>query len=304
MLKCRPKITFYEPVRNNDLEKTCSYGINKTMTRIISIAAPLSDTGKTVSAINLSAALAVFEKKTLLVDCSQDNSGLFGAVAKPPFDPPGLADALAEPDKHSFADLLLPTRLEYLQVLAAGSGLEQAAADLSSMEHGQRQFSEMLSVEAKEFEFVVLDTPTILSQVTELALCYADELLIPVRVDPAGAEYIEEGLVHIRQMLEKIARLRRENKTNIGFAGILLNCCDDHVEAEALLGPDFFSRIQNICLPVCIPEDPGLHEAYWFGKPAVCHDIASPGAYAFLDLASRWAGAGEKFKADEKEFQP
>ncbi|MBS3809581.1 MAG: ParA family protein [Desulfobacterales bacterium] len=274
------------------------------MTKILCIAAPLSDTGKTVSAINLSAAFAVFEEKTLLVDCSQDNSSLFGAVVKPPTDPPGLADALIEPDRNSFADLLLHTRLEYLQVLAAGKGLEQAAADLSDMEYGRRQFSEMLSVQAKEYEFVILDTPTNLFQVTELALCSADELLIPVRVDPGGAEYIEEGLAHIRQMLEKIARLRRENKTNIRFAGILINCCDDQVEAEALLGPDFFSRIQNICLPVCIPEDPRLHEAYWFGKPAVCHDIASPGAGAFLDLASRWTGAGEKFKADEKEFQP
>ncbi|MCF8095546.1 MAG: ParA family protein [Desulfobacteraceae bacterium] len=274
------------------------------MAQIICIAAPLAETGKTVAAVNLSAAFAVFEKKTLVVDCCPENNCLFGTLIEPPVDPPGLADLLAGEGTDMPAGLV-PTRLEHLEILPAGSGLTRAVNGAKDPQEAGMRLCRAILSQAREFDFAVIDTPTAFSTLTEAALCASDELLIPLRVDPAGAEYIEEGLLYIRRLLEKIARLRREGRTRIRFAGILINCCDDRVEAEALLGPGFFEKIRKICLQLCIPEDPRLHEAFWFGKPAVCHDIKSPGACAFLDLASLWTGADETSKAEkEEDLQP
>ncbi|MFP4160064.1 MAG: ParA family protein [Desulfobacterales bacterium] len=278
--------------------------MNEYMARTLCIAAPIADTGKTVAAVNLSAAFAVFEKNTLLVDCCPENGCLFGGKIEPPADPPGLADVLALRDA-DLSGFIVKTRLDFLHILPAGSGLDRAVSAAPDERQALSDLCNAVSAQAQGYDYAVIDTPTASLALTEAALCAADELLIPLRVDPAGAEYIEEGLSYIKKLLETAARMRKEGRTAIRSAKILLNCCDDIVEAEALLGREFFDRIRGICLNICIPDDFRLHEAFWFGKPVVCHDIKSSGAYAFLDLAALWAGEDETVKTEKQEdLQP
>ncbi|MCF8110536.1 MAG: ParA family protein [Desulfobacteraceae bacterium] len=287
----------------NDLEKTYSYVMYNSMTRIICIAAPVAGSGKTITAVNLSAALAVFEKKALLVDCCPENGCIFGAKIEPPQNPPGLADALNTED----ADLSLfleKTWLEYLEVLPAGTRLKQGTGNAEDMREGEDRLVRSVLSLAEDFDFTVIDTPTAVSVLVDSGICAADELLIPLRVEPADAEHLKEGLLHIKGLLKKTARLKQEGRTRVSSAAILINCCDTRVEAEALLGREFFGKIEPISLEVCIPEDPRLHEAYWFGKPVVCHDIASPGAAAFLELAARWIWADQTGKTQHKDLRP
>ncbi|MBS3732475.1 MAG: ParA family protein [Desulfobacterales bacterium] len=272
------------------------------MARIICIAAPLAGAGKTTAAINLSAAFAVFEHQTLLVDCAPDNRCLLGTVIEPPAHAPGLARALQL--QEDVARYCVPTRLEFLRVLPAGQGLDQAINDPAAAAEDRQWFSEMLCAQAREHDVIVLDTATALNGMLAQALCNADELLIAMRIDPPAVRHMDTGFASLRQLLEKAAGLRKSGKSELRVSGILLNCCDNAVEAEALLGPGTFDQIRHACLPVLIPEDQRLHEAYWLGKPAVCHDIAAPGAQAYLDLAALWGRAREKSKAEEKEVHP
>ena len=274
----------------------------KAMARIICIAAPLADTGKTTAAINLSAAFAVFEQKTLLVDCAPDNRCLLGSVIEPPAHASGLARALQQ--REDVARYCVPTRLEFLRVLPAGQNLDQAINDPAAAAQAGQWFSEMLCAQAREYDVIVLDTATALNGMLAQALCNADELLIPMCIDLPAGQHMDTGFAALRQLLEKAARLRKAEKTELRVSGILLNCCDNTLEAEALLGPGTFEQIRHACLPVSIPEDRRLHEAYWLGKPAVCHDIAAPGAQAYLDLAALWGRARRKSKAEEKEVHP
>ncbi|MFP4160185.1 MAG: ParA family protein, partial [Desulfosalsimonas sp.] len=287
----------------NDLEKTYCYVMYDFMARIICIAAPVAGTGKTVAAVNFSAALAVFEKNTLLVDCCPENGCLFGAKVEPPANPSGLADVLSSGDE-DLSLFLEATRLDYLKILPAGTGLKQAVNHSGGADSAADLLGRTILSQAHDYDFIVIDTPTGVLPLAEAGLCAAEELLIPLRVDPAGAEYIEQGLFHIKGLLEKTARLKQEGRAQIRSATIVINCCDTRTEAEALLGPEFFKKIDGISLEVCIPEDSRLHEAYWFGKPAVCHDIASPGATAFLELAARWIRADQTGKTQQKDLQP
>ncbi|MFW5908356.1 MAG: ParA family protein [Desulfosalsimonas sp.] len=274
------------------------------MTRIICIAAPIAGTGKTVAAVNLSASFAVFEKKTLLVDCSPENGCLFGAKVEPPSDPQGLADVLTRGNT-DLSMVHAATSLEHLKILPAGTGLKEAVNNAEDKNRAADLLGKTVLLQAAGFDLTVIDTPTGIAPLVEAALCAADELLIPLRIDPAGAEYIEQELLHIRELLEKTTRLKQEGRTNISRAGILINCCDNRQEAEALLGPEFFKEISRICLEVCIPEDARLQEACLFGKPAACYDIASSGAQAFLDLAARWIKKTDQTeKIHQKDLQP
>ncbi|MFW5936911.1 MAG: ParA family protein [Desulfosalsimonas sp.] len=272
------------------------------MARIICIAAPMAGAGKTTAAINLSAAFAVFEQKTLLVDCAPDNRCLPATVIEPPVHAPGLATALQL--RADVIQYCVPTRLEFLRVLPAGQGLDQAINEPTATAEAGQWFSEMLSAQARKHDVIVLDTPSAFNAMLELALGNADELLIAMRIDPPAVRHMDTGFASLRQLLKKVARLRKGGKSELRVAGILLNCCDNLLEAEALLGPGTFDQIRHACLPVLIPEDQRLHEACWLGKPAVCHDIAAPGAQAYLDLAAMWGRAREKSKAEEKEVRP
>lgn len=274
----------------------------EAMARIICIAAPQAGTGKTTAAINLSAAFAVFEQKTLLVDCAPDNGCLLGTIIEPPAHAPGLARALQR--REDVGRYFVPTRLEFLRVLPAGQDLDQAINGPNAAAEAGQWFSEMLCAQAREHDVIVLDTATALNGMLEHALCNADELLIPMRIDPPAVQHMDTGFAALRQLLEKAARLRKAEKADLRVSGILLNCCDDALDAEVLLGPGAFEQIRHACLPVSIPEDQRLHEAYWLGKPAVCHDIAAPGARAYLDLAAMWGRARRKSKAEEKEVHP
>lgn len=274
----------------------------EAMARIICIAAPLAGTGKTTAAINLSAAFAVFEQKTLLVDCAADNRCLLGTVIEPPAHAPGLAQALQR--REDVARYCVSTRLEFLRVLPAGQDLDQAINAPNAAAEAGQWFAEMLCTQAREYDVIVLDTATAFSGMLAQALGNADELLMPMRIDPPAVQHMDTGFASLRQLLEKAARLKKTDKSELRVSGILLNCCGDAIEAEALLGPGTFDRIRHACLPVSIPDDPRLHEAYWLGKPAVCHDIAAPGAQAYLDLAALWGRARGKSKAEEKEVHP
>lgn len=271
------------------------------MAKTICIAAPVAGIGRTTAAVNLAAALAVFEKNTLLLDATPENDSLAGAVIDPPPAAPGLADLLsgdADP-----AACFVQTRLDHLRVLPAGRGLEAAVKALSRRPATGPNL-EQLTRTAPEIERIVIDTPAVFSPVLEWALCVADELVMPLRVSLDETLPVAHILSRFRILLSTTARFGRDGKCRPRVSGFLLNCCDGAIEAEAILGPAIFDRIRNLCLPVSIPEDPRLHEALVFGKPAVCHDIGSPGALAFLRLAEQWAGARAKTPASEREFQP
>ncbi|MFO7859764.1 MAG: ParA family protein [Desulfosalsimonas sp.] len=262
------------------------------MTKIFCIAAPAAGAGKTTVSVNLAAAFAALDQNTLLVDCDARNRCLEAAVIDPPADAPGLDRVIA--DSRDAANFLVPTCIEHFRVLPAGPGLGRAA-----LKPGRNVFSE---IAGQDLDMMVINATAESGGLMQEAVCCADVLILPVRLDLEAAGNISGLLETYKHFLEQVAAFRQNNPAGASTARILINGCDDAAEAEALLGPEVFEAIAQLCLPVCIAEDERLHEAMVFGKPVVCHDIISPGAVAFLELAGLWTDI-EEIRMEEKKDQ-
>ncbi|MCF8028087.1 MAG: ParA family protein [Desulfobacteraceae bacterium] len=262
------------------------------MTKIFCIAAPAAGAGKTTVSVNLAGAFAALDQNTLLVDCDVRNRCLEAAVIDPPADAPGLDRVIA--DAGDAANFMVPTCIEHFRVLAAGPGLGRAAIG-----PGRNVFSE---IARQDLDVMVVNAPEKSGALMEAAICGADVLILPVRLDLEAAGNISGLLETYKNFLEPVAALWQNNPAGASTARLLINGCDDAAEAEALLGPEVFEAIARLCLPVCIAEDERLHEAMVFGKPVVCHDIISPGAAAFLELAVLWTDI-EEIRMEEKKDQ-
>ncbi|MFW6283890.1 MAG: ParA family protein [Desulfosalsimonas sp.] len=262
------------------------------MTKIFCIAAPAAGAGKTTVSVNLAAAFAALDQNTLLVDCDARNRCVEAAIIDPPADAPGLDRVIA--NYHDAANCFVPTCIEHFRVLAAGPEPGRAA-----MDPGRNIFPE---ISGQDLDVMVVNAPAESGALMDAAIFGADVLILPMRLNSAICEHIIDLLEQYKQYLSQVAAICRKKSGGPMAARILISGCDDAAEAEALLGPEVFEAIARLCLPVCIAEDERLHAAMVFGKPVVCHDIASPGAGAFLELANLWADV-EEIRMDEKKDQ-
>jgi chromosome partitioning protein len=262
------------------------------MAKIICIAAPMAGSGRTTAAVNLAASFAALELDTLLMDCDPLNRCLSAAVIDPPADAPGLSQILsakAEPEACCFS-----TRLAHLKILPAGQNLWQTIANPELMPLNPVGFEKLTGLDKSSWDIIVLDSSAIFSPMVQWAAYVSDVLIIIVRLDAQSADFVEDILRSSRCMIKNIIEFSPRNSTIPKTAKIVINGCDDLRQAEALLGPELFDQLSPYFMPTCIPDDQRLHEATVFGKPAICHDIKSPGAMAFLKLGRSLAEILEK----------
>lgn len=269
------------------------------MERIICIAAPVAGSGRTTAAVNLAAAFAAFELKTLLVDCDPQNRCLCSAVIDPPANAPGLSQILS--GRVAARNCCIQTRLDYLKILPAGENLLQTIANPALMPVYPRSFENLTGIDKSNWDMIILDSSAVFSPMVQWAASASDVLITMIRLEMQSSESVSDIFRNHRNMLKNIVELRKKNTEKHQTAAILINGCDDAQEAEAILGPDLFGQVSGFFMPVCIPDDQRLYEAMVFGKPVVCHDIGSAGARAFLKLAETFSRIPGKSVADTGE---
>ncbi len=255
------------------------------MGRIIAIANQKGGVGKTTTAINLSASLALSEQRTLLIDC--DPQGNTTAGIGFPKDPARRtlynALILGEP----LEKIILKTQIEGLDLLPADKNLVGAEVELVSAETREYQLKKLLEQVKDAYTYIILDCPPALGLLTLNALTAADSVLVPIQ-----CEYL--ALEGVSELLDTLMRIRRTLNPNLAVEGIVLTMYDERTTLSKQVASDLRSFFGAQVFESVIPRNVRLAEAPSHGKPIHFYDIHSRGAEAYINLAKEVISNGQK----------
>ncbi|MBU2521627.1 MAG: AAA family ATPase [Proteobacteria bacterium] len=246
------------------------------MSQIICIANQKGGVGKTTTAINLSAALAVSEKKTLLVDCDPQGNATTGmGIEKASISKTLYHGMLGETGIKS---LIMDSAIDTLKIIP--SRVELIGFEVEMMSHPERELAlkKLLGQVNNSFDYIIIDCPPSLSLLTVNALTAADLMLIPLQCE----FYALEGL---GQLLRTVKLIKRNLNPNLKIAGILLTMFDKRTNLSHQVAENAEKYFKNLVFKTVIPRNVRLGEAPSFGKPILLYDAASTGAKSYFDLA-------------------
>jgi chromosome partitioning protein len=243
---------------------------------IIAIANQKGGVGKTTTAINLSASLAISERPTLIIDCDPQSNTTAGLGF--PKDPArrSLYNALIL--KEPIEKIIQKTQVEGLDILPANKNLAGAAVELVEADEREYQLKKLLGTIKERYHYVIIDCPPALDLLTLNALVASDSVLVPIQTEYLALEGVSE-------LLDTLMRIRRSLNHDLAIEGILLTMYDDRTTLSKQVAADLRSFFGNQVFEAVVPRNVRLAEAPSHGKPIIFYDIHSKGAEAYIQLA-------------------
>jgi len=245
------------------------------MNKIIAIANQKGGVGKTTTAINLSASLALKNRRTLIVDFDPQGMATIG-LGKTKEKQKGIYQALM--NGTYMMDLILPTELDNLYICPCSPELSGFEAEIFSEEKREKKLQDSINNIKKYFNFIFIDCPPSLSFLTINALTAADSVLIPVQCE----FFCMEGIADLFRTLDEV---RTYLNPTLTIEGIVLTMFDERTNLSKQVAEEIRQSLKKIIYEVIIPRTVKLAEAPSFGKPILLYDIKSKGAQSYLNLA-------------------
>lgn len=246
------------------------------MGRVIAIANQKGGVGKTTTAINLGAALALRGLSALIIDCDPqaNTTGGLGLERNPSRRSLYHGLLLNAP----LAELIVASGVENLSLIPSEKNLVGATLELSEQTEREQTLSRKIAPLRQAFRFILLDCPPALDLLTLNALVAADSVVVPVQCEFFALQGVSE-------LLDTLARIRRAHNPHLAIEGILLTMFDERTNLSHQVRADLETFFGDRVFRTVIPRNVRLAEAPSHGKSIFFYDSNCRGAESYRNLA-------------------